>query len=60
MERNPGQERQRAHALLDVLPAAQLSTVRGLMEAMAGAPSALLGTGAGGGRGDRARDSRGS
>jgi len=34
MESNPQQERQRAHAYLDQLPAEQLSAVRGLLEAM--------------------------
>lgn len=34
MEPNLNQERQQAHALLDLLPAAQLNAVRGLLEAM--------------------------
>ena len=34
MESNPQQERQQAHAYLDYLPAAQVSAVRGLLEAM--------------------------
>ena len=35
MEANLNQERQQAHALLDLLPAAKLTAVRGLLEAMA-------------------------
>ena len=31
---DPNQERHRAHALLDLLPAEQLSAIRGLMETM--------------------------
>jgi hypothetical protein len=34
MEPDPQQERQQAHAYLDHLPAAQVSAVRGLLEAM--------------------------
>lgn len=34
MQLNPQQERQQAHAYLDHLPAAQVSAVRGLLEAM--------------------------
>lgn len=34
MESNPQQERQQAHAYLDHLPDAQVSAVRGLLEAM--------------------------
>lgn len=34
MEANLNQERQQAHALLDLLPAAKLTAVRGLLEAM--------------------------
>lgn len=34
MESNPQQERQQAHAYLDHLPAAQVSAVRALLEAM--------------------------
>lgn len=34
MESNTQQERQQAHAYLDHLPAAQVSAVRGLLEAM--------------------------
>lgn len=34
MESNPEQERQQAHAYLDHLPDAQVSAVRGLLEAM--------------------------
>ena len=34
MESNPQQERQQAHAYLDYLPDAQVSAVRGLLEAM--------------------------
>ncbi len=34
MERNPKQERQQAHALLDMLPDEKLNAVRGLLEVM--------------------------
>jgi hypothetical protein len=34
MEPNPDQERQQAHALLDMLPAEKLSAVRSLLEVM--------------------------
>jgi len=34
MDSNPQQQRQQAHAYLDLLPDAQLSAVRGLLEAM--------------------------
>ena len=34
MESNPQQERQQAHALLDLLPAAKVGAVRGLLEVM--------------------------
>ena len=35
MEANLDQERQQAHALLDMLPAAKLNVVRSLLEVMA-------------------------
>lgn len=34
METNLGQEREQAHALLDMLPAAKLNAVHGLLEVM--------------------------
>jgi hypothetical protein len=34
METNPNQERQQAHALLDMLPAEKLNAVRSLLEVM--------------------------
>lgn len=34
MDSNPQQERQQAHALLDLLPAAKVGAVRGLLEVM--------------------------
>jgi hypothetical protein len=46
MEPNLNQERQQAHALLDMLPAAKLNAVRGLLEVMV-EPLARDGRGAG-------------
>jgi hypothetical protein len=43
LERNPKQDRQQAHALLDLLPDEKLVAVRTLLEVMV-EPSALLAT----------------
>ena len=58
MEPNLNQERQQAHALLDMLPADKLNAVRGLLEVMVGTVGTLFGVGSGGRRRDHARDGR--